>query len=170
MDIKDGKTKDRVESWRKNIHQLTGDLKKQVKILEDIDNGDSNETGNGDMRKDYFIMIATKLSKDIEELVRICQKLMVLNMKKQVQSQEDNEKSWSFMRQTIRNEAMKVMQLIQQDQSIDKFMLLAKLMNMRENLLKQIFHSSLYRKLIIWNDLNIQCDEFVPQKIVQCIN
>lgn len=49
-------------------------------------------------------------------------------------------------------------------------MLLAKLMNMRENLLKQIFHSSLYRKLIIWNDLNIQCDEFVPQKIVQCIN
>lgn len=95
---------------------------------------------------------------------------MTLNMKKTVQSQEDNEKSWSFMRQTIRNEAMKVMQLIQQDQSIDKFMLLAKLMNMRENLLKQIFHSSLYRKLIIWNDLNIQCDEFVPQKIVQCIN
>ena len=28
LEKKDGKTKDRVEGWRKNIHALTGDLKK----------------------------------------------------------------------------------------------------------------------------------------------
>ena len=37
---------------------------------------------------------------------------------------------------------------------------------MRENLLKQIFESSLYRKLVIWNDLNIQPDEYCPKKVV----
>ena len=35
----DGKTKDRVEGWRKNISNLTDDLKTQVNILEDLDNG-----------------------------------------------------------------------------------------------------------------------------------
>ena len=41
---------------------------------------------------------------------------------------------------------------------------------MRENLLKQVFEVSLYRKLVIWNDLNIQPDEYCPQKVVDRLN
>jgi len=79
---KDGKTKDRVETWRKNIHNLTGDLKKQVGILENLDNGDETQGAGGDNRRDYFSMLIAKLQKDIEDNVRICQKVMTLNMKK----------------------------------------------------------------------------------------
>ena len=40
---------------------------------------------------------------------------------------------------------------------------------MRDSLQRQIFHSSLYRKLVIWSDLNIQPDEYSHQKVVGCI-
>lgn len=114
-------------------------------------------------------MIVARMQKDIEELVRICQKVTTLDRKKAVSSKEQHEQSWTLMRQQIRNQAMQV--LVQgQDPSTDKFMLLAKMMNMREHLLKQIFQSSLYRKLIIWTDLNIQPDEWCHQKVVECIN
>lgn len=39
LKLKDGKTKDRVETWRKGVSALTNDLKAQVNILEDLDNG-----------------------------------------------------------------------------------------------------------------------------------
>lgn len=57
-----------------------------------------------------------------------------------------------------------------QDAAADQMLLVAKMMNMREHLQKQIFQSSLYRKLIIWTDLNIQPDEWCHQKVVECIN
>ena len=37
----------------------------------------------------------------------------------------------------------------------DKMQIVAKMLNMRDNLQKQIFYSCLYRKLVVWADLNI---------------
>jgi hypothetical protein len=48
--------------------------------------------------------------------------------------------------------------------------LIAKLLNLKENLSKQVFMGILHRKLVIWMDLNIQSDEFVHSKVVQAIN
>ena len=73
------------------------------------------------------------------------------------------------MRQQIRNEAVRIVALSQEEKQ-DKFNLLSKLLNMRDNLNKQIFYSSLYRKLVIWNDLSIQPDEYCHAKVVDCIN
>ena len=39
--------------------------------------------------------------------------------------------------------------------------LVAKLLNLKDNLQKQVFSGVLYKKLVIWMDLNIQSDEFV---------
>ena len=73
LDQRDNKTKERVDTWRKGIDGLTDDLKAQVNILEELDSGqDKNDGGGGDVRRDYFEMIVSKLQKDIEELVRIC--------------------------------------------------------------------------------------------------
>ena len=41
---------------------------------------------------------------------------------------------------------------------------------MRDNLNKQIFFATLYRKTIIWTDLAIPPDEWGPQKVVDAIN
>ena len=48
--------------------------------------------------------------------------------------------------------------------------LIAKLLNLKNNLQKQVFMGVLYRKLVIWMDLNIQSDEFVHSKVVDAIN
>ena len=103
---KDGKTKDRVEGWRKNIHALTNDLKHQVNLLDDIGSGESNTEGGGDMRKDFFSNLVHKLNKDIEDLVKICQRVTTLNLKKK---SDDNEKNWIIKKNEIRNEAIKVL-------------------------------------------------------------
>ena len=70
---KDGKTKDRVEGWRKNVGQLTGQLKNQMRNLEELGgDGENNGDGRGDVRRDYFKLLVSKLQKDIEDLVKIC--------------------------------------------------------------------------------------------------
>jgi|TARA_B110001450_G_scaffold165765_1_gene154531 hypothetical protein len=58
---KDGKTKDRVETWKKNVHGLSTDVKKQVNVLENIDNGESTDNGRGEVRRDYFSMLVSRL-------------------------------------------------------------------------------------------------------------
>ena len=44
------------------------------------------------------------------------------------------------------------------------------MMNMRDGLNMQIFKSCLYRKLVLWDDLNIQCEEWCHKKVVECVN
>lgn len=46
---------------------------------------------------------------------------------------------------------------------IDNFALLAKLLNIKDHLQRQVFKGLLYRKLVVWMDLNIQSDEYVHQ-------
>jgi hypothetical protein len=43
-------------------------------------------------------MIVARLQKDIEELVRICEKVLTLNINKSVTSKEANENDWTLMR------------------------------------------------------------------------
>jgi len=40
---------------------------------------------------------------------------------------------------------------------------------MKENLQRQIFQASLFRKLVIWTDLGIAHDEYCHKKVVECI-
>lgn len=87
----DGKTKDRVEGWRKNIHAFTNDIKAQATLLDRLNDGEDNQEGGSDIKRDYFTMMVARLHKDIEELVRICEKLMSLNINKSISSKESNE-------------------------------------------------------------------------------
>ena len=75
------------------------------------------------------------------------------------------------MKQNIRNEAIKVVGQLQsaQDSSTDGYYLISKMLNMRDNLHSQIFQACLYRKLLVWNDLDIPLGEYCPQKVVDCI-
>ena len=95
---KDGNTKDRVETWKKNVHGLSQDVKKQTHILDNVDNGETNENGRGEIRRDFFTMLVTRLQKDIEDLVRISQKVMTLNIKKAPGSKEHNDQNWTVLR------------------------------------------------------------------------
>lgn len=54
-----------------------------LKNMEAIDTGEQNEGGVGEGKRDYFSLLADRLIKDLEHTVRVCQKVMTLNMKKQ---------------------------------------------------------------------------------------
>ncbi len=73
MSKKDGKTKDRVEVWRKNVKNLTDDMKKQMKLLGDLETGGSkNAEGGGELVQDYFDLLVTQVSKEIQDLMSVC--------------------------------------------------------------------------------------------------
>ena len=70
---KDGKTKDRVDEWRRNIAELAQDQKKGLDALEAIEGNDSSQQGRGgEFVRDYFGLLVARVQKDVEELVRIC--------------------------------------------------------------------------------------------------
>ena len=54
----------------------------------------------------------------------------------------------------MKNEVTKILGLAA-DPNTDHMSLLSKLMNLKDNLQRQVFVGVLYRKLIIWMDLNI---------------
>lgn len=66
--------------------------------MDELDNGDNNTEGRGDIRRDYFSMVVGRLQKDIEDLVRICQKVMTLNIKKNPGTKEVNDQNWTLQR------------------------------------------------------------------------
>ena len=72
------------------------------------------------------------------------------------------------MADQMKNEVTKILGYAQ-DPNSDNFALLSKLLNLKDNLQKQVFMGVLYRKLIIWMDLNIQSDDFEHIKIVEAI-
>ena len=40
-------------------------------------------------------------------------------------------------------------------------------MNLKDNLMKRLFLALLYKKIVVWMDLNIQSDDFVHSKVVE---
>jgi len=75
------KTKDKVEGWCGNIRNLNSDIGKQVQLLDVL--GGHGGTGGvgkgGDVQRNYMGLIIMRLQKDVEDLINICKKVMVLN-------------------------------------------------------------------------------------------
>lgn len=87
-------------------------------------------------------LIITRLQKDIEDMIGVCKRCMVLNLKKTVSDDQKNEQDWILMKQNIRNEAIKVQAQLQsssKESGTDGYYLISKMLNMRDNLQCQIF-------------------------------
>lgn len=65
---------------------------------------------------------------------------MVLNAKKSVTDQQQNEDDWTFMKSNLRNEAIKMQSTLHQhtshggDNAPDGYHLISKMLNLRDNL------------------------------------
>ena len=91
---------------------------------------------------------------------------MAIENRKNISNQETIE-NWKILRNTL---MFKISSLFEKDQNSDKFFMISKLLNLRESLIRQIFHSCLYRKLVIWKDLNIHIGDYAPQVVLDTIN
>ena len=94
------KTKDKVEGWCKNIRQLNSDIGRQVSILDSLDGAGEGNTGHGggEVKRNYMNLIIGRLQKDIEDIIGVCKKTMVLNNKKTVSDQQKNNQDWILMK------------------------------------------------------------------------
>ena len=116
---KDGQANKRVESWRGDIKVLTDKNKHQVKLLEALEKKGKGEGGDqaggittaNSHSRDYFVMIISKMAKDIEDLARTAQRVLCLDRKKESTKVESIKQDWADMRQKIRNEAHRALAL-----------------------------------------------------------
>ncbi len=94
LERKDGQTKDRVEVWRKNLHNLTEELMKQGKMLEELGDGASGKAtdGGGELKVDYFDFLVQQISKEIQELIVTCKNVLTLPLS--YQNKQKKESKW----------------------------------------------------------------------------
>jgi hypothetical protein len=64
--------------------------------------------GGGAVTSNYMIIIIQRLQKDVEDLFKLCQLTMVLDVKKNRGDTKDNEEKWTIMRKNIKDELNKV--------------------------------------------------------------
>lgn len=57
-----------------------------------------------------------------------------------------------------------------EDENVDSLEIVAKLMNMKDNLLKQVTHALIYRKILLFKDLGINSADFVESKVADITN
>lgn len=121
------------------------------------------------MTRDHFKSLFNRLQKDIEFLVQVAQKVLVIDVTKSTDpTQSDNQ--WKTIGNHLANETEQAIKCIMDDPNTDRCHMVSKLLNMRESLHTQIFHGCLYRKLATWKDLNIFIGEFAGQVEVDTLN
>ena len=89
--------------------------------------------GGSSGSRDYFSLIVTKMAKDIEDLVRNCQQVLTLNIKKAVTSKDQNDQDWAIKRNTIKNEALRAISM-SAEPNANKLQIVSKLINLRDSL------------------------------------
>lgn len=167
------KTKGLVESWCKNVRTWNEDMQKGINTLSNLKDGhEIGGNGGGAVTSNYMIIIINRLQKDVEDLFKICQLTMVLDVKKSVRNSKENEDQWTIMRKNIKDELNRVdialNQTSYEDRLKEGYVQISRLLNMRDIIQKQIMFSCLYRKLLVWNDLNIHPGEYCEEKVVEC--
>lgn len=169
QDKNDPNKKETVETWKKNIGSLASEFQKQAKFMEGLDEDvdDAGVGSTGEIKRDYFKLLYVKLGKEVIHLVEVAKMVIEIDVKKTL-SDSDRADAWDTICNQLSNEADKAFSMMN-DANADRFYLLSKVLNMRENLLKQIFHAIMYKKLITWKDLQIDPDEYATQAEVDTL-
>lgn len=82
---------------------------------------------------------------------------------------EEIDKDWQHIKNTIRSQANEISNKVDENDDNEKFRAIAQLMNIKDEMTQQICYGVIYRKMLLWRDLNItgsgQKDEVivVPQ-------
>ena len=98
------------------------------------DEGDDSGVGTGgDMKRDYFKVLYLKLSKEIINLVEVAKQVLEIDIKQTLPAGERTD-AWDTIANQLSNEADKLIGMMN-DSNVDRFYLVSKILNMRENLL-----------------------------------
>lgn len=171
LHIDDGNTKNRVEEWRKKMQEFTDQIIKQVAQLDllEINDPKVTEDDSKSKRNHYFDHIVDTISKEVSQIMKTIKYLMHLPMKYFKNRGDDIEISWNMVQNTLENECTQALKAAE-DENVNPLEIISKLMNMKDGLIKQVTNALLYRKILLWKDLNIQSEDFVDSKVVEINN
>lgn len=88
---------------------------------------------------------------------------------KSMKLDDDRDKQWDILNENLQNLTLEIFKQAQQKDS-DKAALIAKLMTLKDNLLKTLCEALIYKKIILWMDLGIQSDDYIRNTVVQKLN
>lgn len=74
-----------------------------------------------------------------------------------------------MVQNTLENECTQALKA-SEEENANTLEIVAKLMNVKDNLIKQVIHSLIYRKILLFKDLNIHSEDFVEAKVADVMN
>jgi chromosome segregation ATPase len=74
-----------------------------------------------------------------------------------------------LVQNTLENECTQALKA-SEEENANTLEIVAKLMNVKDNLIKQVIHSLIYRKILLFKDLNIHSEDFVEAKVADVMN
>lgn len=157
-------------SWNRGVQGLNGEALKLGKDLRDLNNdmGMANAKGGKGGRTgpklDQFDVIVEKLKKEIEDLFH--KGIMVVA----APPKGHNKNTCGDEKARWKAESNKIQQnltlIISQTEQVGKMGTLIKLMDIKDQFQTQLFSSLLYRKIIMWKDLDIKAENYESEKVV----
>ena len=81
-------------------------------------------------------------------------------------TEEDIEKDWQHIKNTVRAQANEIANKVDENDENEKFKALARLLNIKDEMSQQIYYGVVYKKMLLWRDLNITGSDTKDEVIV----
>ena len=151
------KNKIYAQTFVNNLGNLCNDASKQIALLKSLDSGNNKgESGEEGMKVNYYEILTEKMKNELGGIANICAKVLTLQNKKNFgttsSSEEQNKKLWDNVNKQVKSLGQKI---INQGAETDQFVTIAKLMDLKDNLYSQMFTALLYKKTLLYEDLDL---------------
>lgn len=158
------------------MQEVSDTVQKQVDLLEQVATTDVKVTEGDSVskRKHYFDHIVSTISKEVIQMMKTIKLIMHLPPKYDKKKGDDVignsfnlpilDTSWKIIQNTFENECTAALKL-SDEENANQIEIIAKLMNLKDNMMKQITHALIYRKILLFKDLNINSADFVEAKV-----
>ncbi|KAL4426479.1 hypothetical protein ABPG74_004485 [Tetrahymena malaccensis] len=157
---------DNMDKMKKTFDQIGSMMSGQLNYIKNF-NSQANNKGDGEDKhlelKRYCEKFLDIMKQELIDLLGVI-KINFNPQKKDVKA----DLSWEKMQFSIENEIESVRNSL--NQSTNYFEVVFRMINIKDGLVSQIIRSLLYRKLVLWRDMNMTMDEYVHAQIKYIID
>ena len=152
------------------MHTLADKTGEQLKLVSGLDSMDAMAVQEGSQevqKKAYFSRIFENINKEIEAVVKVAKRTMRLprNFHKRQIDELEEDRAWQTVQDVIQQQLTEEVKTMHEKEQ-DQVACLSRLLTLKDNLTKWLVQSLIYKKMVLWMDLDIRSDEYIRDTAV----
>ena len=146
-----------------------------IEKLKELETGNvKGEQGEEGLKINYFEILTERMKNELGSIIKCASKVLAVTNKGRTINPQLNEKAWESMAMQIKSLSQKLINQSLQGET-NEIVTIAKLMDIKDSLYAQIFEALLYKKTLLYEDLdlnnNVATEEsniiYMSEKVVQ---